>query len=38
MSFAQSLRQNGPFVGVMLAIAVTAIALVVAVISLLARM
>jgi hypothetical protein len=38
MPFVQSLRQNGPFVGIMLAIAVTAIALVVAVIALLARM
>jgi len=38
MTFAQSLRQNAPFIGVMLAIAVTALALVVALVALLARM
>jgi hypothetical protein len=38
MPFAQSLRQNAPFIGVMFAIAVTALALVVALVSLLARM
>jgi hypothetical protein len=38
MPFVQSLRQNAPFVGVMLAIAMTALALVVALIALLARM
>ena len=38
MPFAQSLRQNAPFIGVLFAIAVTTLALVVALISLLARM
>jgi hypothetical protein len=38
MPLVQSLRQNAPFFGVMLAIAVTALALAVAVIALMARM
>lgn len=38
MPFTQSLRQNAPFIGVMLAIAGAALALVVALVSLLARM
>lgn len=38
MPFVQSLRRNAPFVGVMFAIAVTALALAVALIALLARM
>ncbi len=38
MPFAQNLRQNAPFFGVMFAIAMTALALVVALVALLARM
>lgn len=38
MPFVQSMRQNAPFFGVLFAIAVTALALVVALVALLARM